>query len=174
MTSAKALKFAPPWASKPAWQEANDSIDFHVNRYRADLKSAMAAARDLRRLLASLFPQLNNLCMATCPWCPEPCCLTASPWYDLRDLVFLHLNSLEIPLTQTIHAYKETCRYLSPRGCTLSRITRPWICTWYLCPVQTAYLKKAGRSQWRAIDRKVFGIKRLRKQLEEEFIRVIS
>lgn len=171
---AKPLKFSPPWASKPAWQEANDSIDFHVNRYRADLKSAMAAARDLRRLVESLFPLLNDLCMATCPWCPEPCCLRASPWYDLRDLVFLHLNCLEIPLTQTIHAFKETCRYSSPRGCALSRITRPWICTWYLCPVQTAYLKKTSRCQWGAFDRRVFGIKRRRKDLEEEFIRVIS
>lgn len=174
MIAAKPLKFTPPWASYPAWQEANNSVDFHVSRYLTDLKPAIAAARDLRRLVASIFPILNNLCIATCPWCPEPCCLTASPWYDFRDLVFLHLNLLEIPRAQTIYAYRETCRYLSPRGCTLPRITRPWICTWYLCPVQTAYLKKRNRCQWRAFDRRVCEIKHGRKQLEEEFIRVIS
>jgi hypothetical protein len=174
MTSAKPLKFTPPWALNPAWQEANGSLDFHVDRYRADLQPAVATARNLRRLLASIFPLLNDICMATCPWCPEPCCLTASPWYDFRDLVFLHLNLLEPPPAQTIHAYRETCRYSSPQGCTLSRITRPWICTWYICPVQKAYLKKRSRSRWNAFDRTVCEIKQGRKALEAEFIRVIS
>ena len=174
MTSAKPLKFTPPWASNPAWKEANGSLGFHVNRYRADLQPAAATARHLRRLLASIFPLLNDICMATCPWCPEPCCLTASPWYDFRDLVFLHLNLLEIPPAQTIYDYRETCRYSSPRGCTLPRITRPWICTWYICPDQKAYQKKRSLSRWNTFDRRACEIKQGRKELEAEFIRVIS
>ncbi len=166
--------FAPPWGSSPAWHQANRSFDIHIDRYRAELDSAMATAREVYRRLASIFPLLNDLCMATCRYCPEPCCLTANPWYDFRDLLFLHLNFLEIPRSQPIDPDKDTCRYLSPRGCTLSRITRPWICTWYLCPVQTANLKKRNRRPWKTIDRTVTAIKRGREQLEDEFIRVIS
>ena len=174
MISEKSLKFAPPWATSPAWREANYSIGIHVKRYDADLKPAVTMARDLLSRLTSIFSVLNDLCMATCPWCPEVCCLTASPWYDFRDLLFLHLNHLEIPRTQPVHAYGTTCCYLKSRGCSLTRILRPWICIWYLCPVQRAYLKKTRRRNGQAFHQLVSEIKDGREKLEEEFIRVIS
>ena len=172
--SDKSINLAPPWASRPAWQEANFSIETHVRRYQTELEQAALTARKLRHLLVSIFSDLDDLCMATCPWCPEPCCLSASPWFDFCDLLYLHLNQLEIPRTQPIHTYSDTCCYLSSRGCTLSRLIRPWICSWYLCPVQTAYMKKKGRRRWEAFNRMVWEIKKGRKRLEEEFIRVIS
>ena len=170
----KPPKLAPPWRSSSAWQEANRSIDIHIHRYRAKLRPAVAIAREVRCRLSSNFPLLNDLCMATCRYCPEPCCLTASPWYDFRDLLFLHLNCLEIPRSQPIQDDTDTCRYLGPRGCGLSRTTRPWICTWYLCPTQVANLKKRNRRQWEPINQTVSEIKRGRRQLEVEFIRIIS
>ena len=112
--------------------------------------------------------------MATCRYCPEPCCLTASPWYDFRDLLFLHLNTLEIPQSQPLHDDTNTCCYLGPWGCDLSRITRPWICIWYLCPTQVANLKKRNSQQGDPINQTVSEIKRGRRQLELEFIGVIS
>jgi hypothetical protein len=95
-------------------------------------------------------------------------------WYDLRDLIFLQFNRLSIPLSQTISDIKETCCYLSHKGCTLPRITRPWICTWYLCPAQTANVKDRSANQWQTLSRVLGDIKARRKQLEDEFIRVIS
>jgi hypothetical protein len=92
MMSHKPLNLAPPWGSSPAWQEVNRSIDIHIHRYRAELRPAGATARETCNRLASVLPFLNGLSMTTCRCCPEPCCLTASPWYDFRDLLFLHLN----------------------------------------------------------------------------------
>ena len=167
-------KLAPPWRSRSAWREANRSIDIHICRYRARLRPAGAIAREVRCRLSSIFFLLNDLCMATCRHCPEPCCLAASPWYDLQDLLFLHLNFLQIPPSQPIYDDADICCYLGPRGCMLSRITRPWICTWYLCPVQKENLKLRNRQAWELFDRTVFEIKRGREQLETEFIRIIS
>jgi len=174
MKSDTPLTLSPPWGSVPAWQEANLSIDFHLKRYYPRLKPAMQIARETRIRLESIFPLLDDLYLMTCPRCPDACCLSASPWYDLRDLVFLHLNHLSIPLTQTIQGFKETCCYLSHKGCTLPRITRPWICTWYLCPAQTANVKDRSANQWQTLSRVLGDIKARRKQLEDEFIRVIS
>ena len=165
---------ASPWGSRPAWQEANRSIDVHIHRYRAKLGPAVVIAREIRCRLWSNFPALNELCMATCRYCPEPCCLTASPWYDFRDLLFLHLNPLEVPRSQPIHNNTDICCYLGPRGCGLSRVTRPWICTWYLCPTQKENLKKRNRRAWEHFNRTFSEIKRGREQLEMEFIRIIS
>ena len=168
-----ALTLSPPWGSIAAWQEANRSIDFHLKRYSPRLMPVMQSARETRRRLESIFLSLNDLCLMTCPRCPDVCCLSASPWYDLRDLIFLHLNQLSIPLTQPISGFKETCCYLSHKGCTLPRIIRPWICTWYLCPPQTANVKDRNPDRWQTLSRVLGEIKACRKKLEDEFIRVI-
>ena len=174
MIQDKPINLAPPWGSNPAWQEANRCIDIHVHRYNAKLKSSLTMAQDLRARLESIFPILEDLCTVTCSWCPEPCCLTASPWFDFRDLIFLHLNHLSIPLNQPIDAYEATCCYISPQGCKLPRIIRPWICIWYLCPVQKANLKKRGNCLLETFIRTIEEIKIARKQIEDEFICIIA
>ncbi len=168
-----ALKLSPPWGAVSAWQEANISIGFHIQRYYSRLKPARQIARHTRIRLESIFPTLDNLAMMTCSRCPAACCLSASPWYDWRDLIFLHLNQLSIPRTQTIPAVEEICCYTSPKGCRLPRITRPWICTWYLCPAQTANLKHPSFNRWQTLSRVLGEIKTGRQKLEAEFIQVI-
>ena len=167
------LTLSPPWGSIAAWQEANIGIDYHLKLYFHRLKASRQSARETRIRLESIFSSLDDLCLMTCPRCPDVCCLSASPWYDLRDLIFLHLNQLSIPLTQPISGFKETCCYLSHKGCTLPRIIRPWICTWYLCPAQTANLKKRSINRWQALSRVLGNIKARRKKMEDEFIRII-
>lgn len=164
---------APPWGTKPAWQEVNRGIDDLIQRHSGKLGSAAALASLVRIRLESIFNLLNDLCIETCSRCPDPCCLRASPWFDFRDLIFLHLNTLEIPIGQPIEAFNQTCCYYSPHGCTLSRIFRPWICTWYLCPVQTVNLKNRRAHQRKDIAFAINEIKAYRKEMEEMFIRVI-
>jgi hypothetical protein len=66
------------------------------------------------------------------------------------------------------------CRYLGPRGCRLPRIARPWICTWYLCPTQTAKLRNGHQAKRKLLNGARAQIKLERNLLENEFIRVIS
>lgn len=173
MRSTDSLKPGPPWGTKAAWREANRSIAALNQQYSVKLSSAVALAASLHRRLESIFSLLDDLCLETCPRCPNPCCLHASPWFDFRDLIFLHLNSLAIPISQTIEALNDTCRYVSPRGCKLTRISRPWICTWYLCSVQTANLKSRRIHQGKRLRSAIDELKALRKDMEEVFIRVI-
>ena len=168
------VQFAPPWGTKPAWQEANRSIDHLNQRYSGKLSSVAALAVSVRVGLESIFSLLDDLCLETCPRCPDPCCLSASPWFDFCDLLFLHLNSLAIPFSQTIETPKTVCRYYSPLGCTLARISRPWICTWYLCSVQTANLNNRRSHQRKYLTSALNEIKAFRKDMEEAFIRVTT
>ena len=167
------LRLAPPWGSQIAWREVHGSIGYHIDRYQISLQPVVMIARRTRAHLESIFELLDDLSTETCFRCPDPCCLTASPWFDLRDLIYLHLNCLRIPSSQTIDAHRSDCRYLSAGGCTLSRSIRPWICTWYLCPVQTVNLEKRRPVQYENFKRTVKEIKMLRRQLEDAFIRVI-
>ena len=172
MISNLSLQLAPPWKTKPAWQEANRSIDGLFQRYADQLSPAVTLAALVRVRLASIFNILDDLCIETCPRCPDPCCLHASPWFDYRDLVFLRLNALAIPPGQPIETLNAICRYLSPRGCTLDRISRPWICSWYLCSVQTANLNNRRSHQRKYLTSALNEIKTFRKDMEETFIRV--
>ena len=162
------------WASPASWQAANQAVDYHLQRYCADLKPLAIVAREIKSYLNSVFPILDALCAHSCPWCPEPCCLKASVWFDFKDLLFLHFNKLSISPAQPRADFKTQCRYLGPRGCRLPRIVRPWICTWYLCPTQTAKLKNGEAHKRESIEKAFAQIKSDRNLLENEFIRIIS
>jgi hypothetical protein len=174
MRSGDYLQIAPPWGLNPSWQEANFSVATMAQRYSTGLGPTTKMANAIRGRLDAIFDILEDLCLETCPRCPDPCCLKASPWFDFRDLVFLHLNSLTIPRGQPIKSMDSTCRYSSTNGCTLDRISRPWICTWYLCPVQAANLNTRRSHQKKALLTSINEIKAIRKEMEDKFIRVIT
>ncbi|MGD9177897.1 MAG: hypothetical protein PVJ35_08135, partial [Desulfobacterales bacterium] len=163
-----------PWASRSSWQAANQAIAYHLQRYRTDLKQLYDQAQALKSRLNAVFPILNALCTHSCPWCPDPCCLKANAWFDLKDLLFLHFNKLSIPPCQPKASSETPCRYFGSKGCRLPRITRPWICTWYLCPTQTAKLRKDHPAKHKLLDQAFAQIKSDRNLMESEYIRIAS
>ncbi len=162
----------PPWGSLTDWSEANRSLAHLIKLRRVDLKLAMMQARRIQDCLESMFALMDDLCAATCLFCPDPCCLNAKVWFDFRDLLFLHLSAQQIPQSQIRLNLKETCRYHGPRGCTLSRILRPWVCTWYLCPAQVANFHQKPLAVQKNYKQTVKAVKVSRKEMEAEFIRV--
>jgi len=117
--------YAPPWGSTTTWKAAKWNLDYLIRLHRPELDRAVNFAREVQFRLESIFPLMDDLCAVTCPWCPDPCCLAAKVWVDFKDLLFLHLCCLQIPPVQLLPDLKIKCRYSSPRGCTLPRITRP-------------------------------------------------
>ena len=163
-----------PWSAPGAWIAANQSLKFHQRIYPHEFEPVTALAKKLRQRLESTFSDLDELCIDSCPWCPEPCCLKASVWFDLKDLLFLHFNGQSIPPAQPKDHLGMPCRYLGPGGCRLPRITRPWICTWYLCPTQTAKLRNGHQGKRNFLNQAFVQIKSERNLLENEYIRIIS
>lgn len=165
---------ALPWGPSAAWREANRTLDLLICLHRAELKQAVTLARRVQAQLGWLFALMDDLCAATCRFCPDPCCLAATVWIDFRDLLFLHLTRQPVPTKQLRHDLNATCRCLGPKGCSLPRISRPWVCAWYLCPPQAAHLRKEAPSVQENFSRAVQVIKTGRKEMEAEFIRVVS
>ena len=165
---------APLWGAEDTWKTANRNFEYLIRRHGPNMNRAVGLAREIQVLLEANFLLLDNLCALTCPWCPDPCCLTAKVWIDFKDLLFLHLNGYGIPAAQLLTDLKETCRYWGPRGCRLPRIARPWVCTWYLCPTQKANFRQKPKSVQYKFIRTVQAIKTCRKEMESEFIRIVS
>ena len=163
----------PPWNSIDSWQEANQSLNFLIIRNLTELKRAVSLAHKIEARLALIFSILNDLCKATCPWCPDPCCLSAKVWIDFKDLLFLHLGGHQIPSEQLLSNLKEVCRYWSHKGCVLPRMSRPWVCAWYLCPTQQANLRQKARHTQDEFSRLIQTVKVCRAEMEAEFIRIV-
>jgi hypothetical protein len=90
----------PPWKHFTSWREANHAVAVLINRHGHHLHETKRVARNLYRKTVSLFPLLEELCRATCTYCPDPCCFSAYAWFDCKDLLFAHLNGLAIPPAQ--------------------------------------------------------------------------
>jgi len=166
--------YGPPWADSESWAEINLSIAYLADRYGRRLAPVFETAGLIRSRLMLLATLLDELCLNTCPHCPEPCCLGAKIWFNTADLLMLHLNRMPVPYAQPLSAWDRICRYAGPGGCRLARPFRPWICTWYLCPPQVARLRKSDEEKQEGFGRAVGEIKRLRMALEEGFIRITS
>lgn len=164
------LPTAPLWGAPGAWREATETVAWLVRRFAEPLTSAKIQAQAIHRELASVFPNLDWLCRHTCRWCPEPCCQVATVWIDFQDLVFFHLIGRTPPGAPLISEVGDVCRYSGPRGCTLARICRPWICTWYVCPTQQAILRGREQEMGREIDRAFTAIKKRRSAMAAAFI----
>jgi len=134
------------------------------------MEGARRLARDIAAQMAPLHPIMDELCAATCPWCPDPCCLGAKIWFDVKDLLLFHLTGRTLPPAQPIASWQDRCRYVGLRGCRLNRVLRPWICTWYLCPTQKARLRKQNSGKWMLVEEKLQDIGDVRKRFEAEFL----
>ncbi len=165
--------FAPPWRSLDQWHEANWSVDYLIKLHGPQLNPLATVVHDIKATLDLIFPMLDDLCAYTCPWCPDPCCLTATVWFDLSDLLFMHLTGQEVPPSQPQQDLKISCRYIGPRGCTLPRIGRPWICSWYLCDSQLNKLRKKDPISQDTFGKAIQDIKAKRKEMEEAFISMV-
>jgi hypothetical protein len=164
----------PQWGSEADWDEANTSIAHLVRIHRSELGEAIRVAEGIRDGLETLFPLMDEFCGKTCVVCPSPCCVTATVWIDYWDLLFLHLCGLDIPSHQLIEKQPESCRYGSAGGCLLPRLSRPWVCTLYMCPPQMALLREKAPDIRKPFDEVVKTIKADRKRLEELFLDVVK
>jgi len=163
-----------PWGSEAAWYQANLTMQHLCSRHHAELGAARQTAGDLKSRLETLFPVLDDLCVRTCADCQAPCCHVATIWFDFKDLVFMHLNNLAISTEQLSRTPEGVCCCCGPTGCHLPRLSRPWTCSWYLCPVQKNLLAGVPGKTLVTFEETVAAIKGLRKRLEAQFIRITS
>ena len=147
-------------------------LRYLMDRHAGRLDRVCETAGNLKNEFSAVYPLLDRLCELTCPSCRAPCCQVADPRFDLRDLIFVHFTHAAIPIGQPRDEGFTICRFLGPAGCILPRASRPWICTWYLCPSQKALLNKAFSGSSAALQDSIKTIKSYRKQLESRWLGV--
>ena len=171
---AKFADNAPPWRKEGLWQAANQTLAYLIHYRHNHLAVAGELAGRITSFMTSIDGLLDRLGEKTCVRCASPCCLIADVAYDFRDLLFIHLTGQKIPSGQPRQKNNEVCRYLGSHGCRIPRRQRPWICTWYICPVQKTFLKEHPGNNGRSLQSAIVQIGGLRKQNESLFIDIVS
>ncbi|WP_419660439.1 hypothetical protein Dvar_08010 [Desulfosarcina variabilis str. Montpellier] len=156
------------------WRESNCALAQLLARHRHALKGAIATAETIGRSIDELTPLMVALCRRTCRFCPEPCCITNTVWFDFQDLLFFHLTGAPIPDCQAVSEPKEACPFLGHHGCSQPPRNRPWMCIQYLCPAQRTILERQQRTVWIGLMDKIEFIKRQRRLMETDITRCIK
>ena len=154
----------------PQWITTNCALARLLTCHHRELKAAIAIAVEIGRCIDRLAEQMAILCSRTCRFCPEPCCITNTVWFDFRDLLLFHLLELHIPVCQAASDVNNACPFLSYRGCRLPMRNRPWMCIQYLCPPQLAILKNRSFSAANTVRKKMEVIERQRAKMESEVV----
>jgi hypothetical protein len=155
------------------WQSSNAALTRLLAFHRASLGAAVDTARTIGRILDTLRCQMDALCCRTCRFCPDPCCILNTVWFDFKDLLLFHLSGTPISPFQAATELNEPCPFLGGHGCRLKFCVRPWVCIRYICPAQRAVIRKQGPGSQRDLLENLETVADLRDQMESEVIRQI-
>lgn len=160
----------PPWSSPDQWQEAGCAMTAVLGTRGHRFDALREWANLIRARLLYLDRFMNTLCADTCPDCTDNCCQRATVWYDFKDLLGFHLGMASVPTEQFTPLPKRPCQYLGSAGCTLSRLQRPFICTWYICAAQHEAMAAWAPSRKQYLINSLVAIKSARNRMEHLFI----
>lgn len=163
-----------PWPTATLWNEARETLQFSLSQAPDRMAVARQIADRLAHQLDLLADRFDQLAATTCDNCPDPCCAHAKVWLNFQDLLFIHLHNEILPPHQLRRNFDEPCRFLGLRGCTLPRLSRPWICTWYICPIQRQAMERdvpGGMAQTVAT---LARVKSLREEMEGHFLTALG
>ena len=163
-----------PWSTETLWNDAREAFRYSLSQAPDRMAAARQVADRLAHQLDLLADRFDQLAANTCKDCPDPCCGHAKVWLDFQDLLFIHLHHEILPQHQLRRNLDEPCRFLGLRGCALPRLSRPWICTWYICPTQRQALERdvpGGMAQTVAA---LVRVKSLREEMERCFLTALG
>jgi len=162
-----------PWQTPFDWQQVEQFFSLSC-RGTSRLAAAEHHAAVIARSLASADILFQDLCTNTCSCCVDSCCTRATVWYDFRDLLFIYLSSKSLPAHQLTRQKGQSCPQLSVNGCSLKRVRRPFICTWYLCPEQIKMSQDLGKRKYHELSELLLEIKTEREAMEGAFIYAVT
>ncbi len=164
------MKPIMPWTDEQDWIQTNLSIRGTLAAMGRKAVILDKCSQQIARAYAELDMVLDDVCPLSCPTCADVCCSRATVWYDLKDLLFIYLNTGTFPDRQISRTVDHSCCNLTLSGCRLQRSARPFICSWYICPDQKRIIESfPDRDKKQALYRTIDTLKAARKELKKTY-----
>jgi hypothetical protein len=165
-----------PWQDGKEWQALTLFFDTIKKVNHVAFEPLYQRAEAIRKLFKTLSQPMDDLCAVTCINCRDICCKKATIWFDFKDLLYLYFAFGRLPGSQIFKTGDSTdhrqCCNFSTTGCLLSRLERPFVCTWYLCPDQKKVLMSGDDVKGEVFMATINRIKGLRTEMESQFCRL--
>lgn len=171
-TNTESCSNVRPWERPDDWAQVEFSIQQAMVAMGPFLPKLRAFTRQVAKGYTDIEGALDRVCLNSCTSCTDLCCSRATVWYDLKDLLFIYLNSGEFPPGQINREPDGSCCNLTPSGCRIIRSNRPFVCSWYICPTQKQIIRERKTDNALGIDilATIKEIQLALKELEAEFI----
>jgi len=164
------------WYTAKKWEQVYLSIKKIDDLHREKLGIVYKTANQIRQKFKEMSGLIEEICSQTCVYCKDICCIRATIWFDLKDLIYIYFGTQKFPEHQIIKSpyrnHKKACCHFTKKGCMLPRVERPFVCTWYFCPDQKQYIIPENPNMMQCFNQNLEEIKNLRNKMENEFIRV--
>jgi hypothetical protein len=139
---------------------------FHSNK--EDLVRVSELAQQIRAMISSIDPFIQQHTSVVCPECSKVCCVNKHAHYGCDDLIYIQALGLE-PHVCEQRADHEPCRFLAAAGCRLDRTIRPSGCNWYFCDALYNSMEKAPGKEYAQFDGSLQELADLWMELGAEF-----
>ncbi|MCK5695307.1 MAG: hypothetical protein KAH62_01665 [Desulfobacula sp.] len=165
-----------PWYTAEEWNQVFLFIKRVDDLYGQKLVIVYKTADQIRQRFEKISGSIEKVCSNTCIYCEDICCIRATIWFDFKDLLYIYFGLNKFPTFQIIKNSsgnrERACCHFAEKGCMLSRLERPFVCTWYFCPEQNIYITLHYQKMMQNFEQILMEIKDLRNKMEEEFIRI--
>ncbi len=132
--------------SDDVWHETILNLRKQLGKFEP--QTVQLLANEITSSILWLDTVMTKYCEATCPQCTDRCCDGREIFFNQADLLCLIALGREPPPGQTRTEPGAPCRYLGSDGCSLTRLTRPYVCVWFLCePQMEIYQKESSLFQ---------------------------
>jgi hypothetical protein len=113
------------------------------------LKRVKDLAGGVALFIQKVDPFIQTHTKVVCPDCEKVCCVNKHAYHEHEDIVYLYALGERLPLYERDRDDSEPCQYLGDQGCTVSRILRPYRCTWYFCTPLLEHMQEASAPDYR-------------------------
>lgn len=121
-----------------------------------------------------LDPFIQSYTSEVCPYCGTVCCAMRHGIPEFADIVGFLSMGVNVPAYDLTRDLGGRCQFMSDTGCSLSRIERPYRCTWYFCDPLLKQIEIGPASHYRRFIKDVEELASARGELLSVFYNIWS
>lgn len=168
------LNYELSWHDREKWDKAIHLLEIFSSEHHEEL----AHLKDLARILKFRIDEIDSFIQQNtsivCPNCENVCCINRHGYYDYEDLIYIYALGLRLPVYKKGVSDTDPCQFLSKFGCTIERAVRPFRCNWYFCSALLDHIEQGPSKPYRVFVKQLDEIVDLRKEMLDEFFRILK
>lgn len=118
---------------------------------KIDLNIFNTLAEKIKSLIDEIDPLIQENTSVVCPSCEKVCCINRHAYYELEDLIYIYALGLREPSYKKGIKDTDPCQFLTPKGCSIQRHSRPFRCNWYFCEALLKNMEEGNARSYRKI-----------------------